>query len=304
MRSTEMKNDLLGNVMSIYGGLYYFVNEETPETLEGMSRVDALLDKVLLDLTEDTEFQTEEFVASQILNLSFTKLTELGLAFDEPSKGMMEVIKRNILKFTKENNISAELLSKVNDVFNIHLWKGYTAETEYFTVLGEIMSHVPVKNEVITPNIDTINDAITEEEINENVMNVYDCNNVKDINFCNEMIGDYPFSMQDLDELKEKLLIGLATQYNDEVKGYVTINTIVNTVLDVESFVKDTVLVLSDILCNYDKVDLEIKKDYRNFYDIMTEIIEMMCDDNILINFKDSVLDKKITSVKYLIGMY
>lgn len=304
MRSTDMKNELLGDVMNIYGGLHYFVKEETPEVLEGITAVDSLIDKVLIDLTENTEFQVEECVASQILNLSFTKLTELGLDFDEPSKGMMEIIKRNILKFTRDNNISSELLLKINDVFNIHLWKGYTAETEYFTVLGEIMSRVTVKNEPIIPSIESINEVVTEEEINAEVINVYDCKNIKDINFCNEMIGDYPFNLQDLDALKEKLIVGLTTQYNDEVKGYITINTITNTVLDIESFIKDTILVLSDIICNYEKVDLEIKKDYRHYYEIMSEIVEMMNDDNILINFEDSVLEKKINSVKYLIGNF
>lgn len=317
MRTEEMKNTMLENIFNIYAGLGAFVEPTmTDEVNSTMEKVDKLMDEVLDELIsiEENDFELEEIFTAQIMGLVHSKLETIGINFDEESQCKINMIRRAILKYVKENNISSEKLGLINNVFEAHIWKYDSAETEFMVALGELSKVVTNK---IVPIIDTVENTESEEKKLETPITnaeakeieeikpeekFFDCTKIVDLEFCNDLIDDYPFNSEDLNNLRNRLIEGVGVFTTENSEGYLITTTITNITINLDKFISDIMLVLCDIRCNYEKSEKEIKRDYKELYDIITEIVEILVDDMILVNFKDSVLDRRINEVKGIIG--
>ena len=66
--------------------------------------------------------------------------------------------------------------------------------------------------------------------------------------------------------------------------------------------VDEFLLILNDIIYNYKKVDAEVREEYRVYYNNISAIIIELNSSLRLVNYTDSVLNRKVNEATVVMG--
>lgn len=303
-------------VLDIYKNSRVFVNNNEKELfLEIDKKMDTVIDNIYKIKKDDLTI--EDVLAAFCLITIEKKITEIGIEFDDSTINKMSMIKQNIYQFIKDMEQRPDNeLESIKLVMNSEMFHPViNADAILLLCNGIVEKYVnrPMKDleekvnnqykpsmAVIGEDEDTSREAL--EEVDEELFDTFDCRNIVDKPFNSDDISNYP----DLAYIqKARLLIveDKVSETNETIEeGLFMVDITRKYRINYAKLVDEFLLILNDIIYNYTKVDAEVREEYRAYYNNISAIIIELNSTLRLVNYTDSVLNRKVNEATVVMG--
>ena len=303
-------------VLDIYKNSRVFVNNNEKELfLEIDKKMDTVIDNIYKIKKDDLTI--EDVLAAFCLITIEKKITEIGIEFDDSTINKMSMIKQNIYQFIKDMEQRPDNeLESIKLVMNSEMFHPVINSDAILLLCNGIVEKYvnrPMKDleekvnnqykpsmAVIGEDEDTSREAL--EEVDEELFDTFDCRNIVDKPFNSDDISNYP----DLAYIqKARLLIveDKVSETNETIEeGLFMVDITRKYRINYAKLVDEFLLILNDIIYNYTKVDAEVREEYRAYYNNISAIIIELNSTLRLVNYTDSVLNRKVNEATVVMG--
>lgn len=303
-------------VLDIYKNSRVFVNNNEKELfLEIDKKMDTVIDNIYKIKKDDLTI--EDVLAAFCLITIEKKITEIGIEFDDSTINKMSMIKQNVYQFIKDMEQRPDNeLESIKLVMNSEMFHPVINSDAILLLCNGIVEKYvnrPMKDleekvnnqykpsmAVIGEDEDTSREAL--EEVDEELFDTFDCRNIVDKPFNSDDISNYP----DLAYIqKARLLIveDKVSETNETIEeGLFMVDITRKYRINYAKLVDEFLLILNDIIYNYTKVDAEVREEYRAYYNNISAIIIELNSTLRLVNYTDSVLNRKVNEATVVMG--
>jgi len=303
-------------VLDIYKNSRVFTNSNEKELfLEIDKKMDTVIDNIYKIKKDDLTI--EDVLAAFCLITIEKKITEIGIEFDDSTINKMSMIKQNIYQFIKDMEQRPDNeLESIKLVMNSEMFHPVINSDAILLLCNGIVEKYvnrPMKDleekvnnqykpsmAVIGEDEDTSREAL--EEVDEELFDTFDCRNIVDKPFNSDDISNYP----DLAYIqKARLLIveDKVSETNETIEeGLFMVDITRKYRINYAKLVDEFLLILNDIIYNYTKVDAEVREEYRAYYNNISAIIIELNSTLRLVNYTDSVLNRKVNEATVVMG--
>ena len=303
-------------VLDIYKNSRVFTNSNEKELfLEIDKKMDTVIDNIYKIKKDDLTI--EDVLAAFCLITIEKKITEIGIEFDDSTINKMSMIKQNIYQFIKDMEQRPDNeLESIKLVMNSEMFHPVINSDAILLLCNGIVEKYvnrPMKDleekvnnqykplmAVIGEDEDTSREAL--EEVDEELFDTFNCRNIVDKPFNSDDISNYP----DLAYIqKARLLIveDKVSETNETIEeGLVMVDITRKYRINYAKLVDEFLLILNDIIYNYTKVDAEVREEYRAYYNNLSAIIIELNSTLRLVNYTDSVLNRKVNEATVVMG--
>jgi len=303
-------------VLDIYKNSRVFVNNNEKELfVEIDKKMDTVIDNIYKIKKDDLTI--EDVLAAFCLITIEKKITEIGIEFDDSTINKMSMIKQNVYQFIKDMEQRPDNeLESIKLVMNSEMFHPVINSDAILLLCNGIVEKYvnrPMKDleekvnnqykpsmAVIGEDEDTSREAL--EEVDEELFDTFDCRNIVDKPFNSDDISNYP----DLAYIqKARLLIveDKVSETNETIEeGLFMVDITRKYRINYAKLVDEFLLILNDIIYNYTKVDAEVREEYRAYYNNISAIIIELNSTLRLVNYTDSVLNRKVNEATVVMG--
>ena len=303
-------------VLDIYKNSRVFVNNNEKELfLEIDKKMDTVIDNIYKIKKDDLTI--EDVLAAFCLITIEKKITEIGIEFDDSTINKMSMIKQNVYQFIKDMEQRPDNeLESIKLVMNSEMFHPVINSDAILLLCNGIVEKYvnrPMKDleekvnnqykpsmAVIGEDEDTSREAL--DEVDEELFDTFDCRNIVDKPFNSDDISNYP----DLAYIqKARLLIveDKVSETNETIEeGLFMVDITRKYRINYARLVDEFLLILNDIIYNYKKVDAEVREEYRAYYNNISAIIIELNSTLRLVNYTDSVLNRKVNEATVVMG--
>lgn len=303
-------------VLDIYKNSRVFVNNNEKELfLEIDKKMDTVIDNIYKIKKDDLTI--EDVLAAFCLVNVEKKITEIGIEFDDSTINKMSMIKQNIYQFIKDMEQRPDNeLESIKLVMNSEMFHPVINSDAILLLCNGIVEKYvnrPMKDleEKVTrqykPSMATIGedeDTSREalEEVDEELFDTFDCRNIVDKPFNSDDISNYP-DITYIQKARQLIVEDKVSETNETIEeGLFMVDITRKYRINYARLVDEFLLILNDIIYNYKKVDAEVREEYRAYYNNISAIIIELNSTLRLVNYTDSVLNRKVNEATVVMG--
>jgi len=303
-------------VLDIYKNSRVFVNNNEKELfLEIDKKMDTVIDNIYKIKKDDLTI--EDVLAAFCLITIEKKITEIGIEFDDSTINKMSMIKQNIYQFIKDMEQRPDNeLESIKLVMNSEMFHPVINSDAILLLCNGIVEKYvnrPMKDleEKVTrqykPSMATIGedeDTSREalEEVDEELFDTFDCRNIVDKPFNSDDISNYP-DIAYIQKARQLIVEDKVSETNETVEeGLFMVDITRKYRINYARLIDEFLLILNDIIYNYKKVDAEVREEYRAYYNNISAIIIELNSTLRLVNYTDSVLNRKVNEATVVMG--
>lgn len=303
-------------VLDIYKNSRVFVNNNEKELfLEIDKKMDTVIDNIYKIKKDDLTI--EDVLAAFCLVNVEKKITEIGIEFDDSTINKMSMIKQNIYQFIKDMEQRPDNeLESIKLVMNSEMFHPVINSDAILLLCNGIVEKYvnrPMKdleekvNNQYKPSMATIGedeDTSREalEEVDEELFDTFDCRNIVDKPFNSDDISNYP-DLAYIQKARQLIVEDKVSETNETIEeGLFMVDITRKYRINYARLVDEFLLILNDIIYNYKKVDAEVREEYRAYYNNISAIIIELNSTLRLVNYTDSVLNRKVNEATVVMG--
>ena len=303
-------------VLDIYKNSRVFVNNNEKELfLEIDKKMDTVIDNIYKIKKDDLTI--EDVLAAFCLVNVEKKITEIGIEFDDSTINKMSMIKQNIYQFIKDMEQRPDNeLESIKLVMNSEMFHPVINSDAILLLCNGIVEKYvnrPMKdleekvNNQYKPSMATIgedDDTSREalEEVDEELFDTFDCRNIVDKPFNSDDISNYP-DLAYIQKARVLIVEDKVSETNETIEeGLFMVDITRKYKINYARLVDEFLLILNDIIYNYKKVDAEVREEYRAYYNNISAIIIELNSTLRLVNYTDSVLNRKVNEATVVMG--
>lgn len=303
-------------VLDIYKNSRVFVNNNEKELfVEVDKKMDTVIDNIYKIKKDDLTI--EDVLAAFCLITIEKKITEIGIEFDDSTINKMSMIKQNVYQFIKDMEQRPDNeLESIKLVMNSEMFHPVINSDAILLLCNGIVEKYvnrPMKdleekvNNQYKPSMATIGedeDTSREalEEVDEELFDTFDCRNIVDKPFNSDDISNYP-DITYIQKARQLIVEDKVSETNETIEeGLFMVDITRKYRINYARLVDEFLLILNDIIYNYKKVDAEVREEYRAYYNNISAIIIELNSTLRLVNYTDSVLNRKVNEATVVIG--
>lgn len=303
-------------VLDIYKNSRVFVNNNEKELfLEIDKKMDTVIDNIYKIKKDDLTI--EDVLAAFCLITIEKKITEIGIEFDDSTINKMSMIKQNVYQFIKDMEQRPDNeLESIKLVMNSEMFHPVINSDAILLLCNGIVEKYvnrPMKDleekvnnqykpsmAVIGEDEDTSREAL--EEVDEELFDTFDCRNIVDKPFNSDDISNYP-DLAYIQKARVLIVEDKVSETNETIEeGLFMVDITRKYKINYAKLVDEFLLILNDIIYNYTKVDAEVREEYRAYYNNISAIIIELNSTLRLVNYTDSVLNRKVNEATVVMG--
>ena len=303
-------------VLDIYKNSRVFTNSNEKELfLEIDKKMDTVIDNIYKIKKDDLTI--EDVLAAFCLITIEKKITEIGIEFDDSTINKMSMIKQNIYQFIKDMEQRPDNeLESIKLVMNSEMFHPVINSDAILLLCNGIVEKYvnrPMKDleekvnnqykptmAVIGEDEDTSREAL--EQVDEELFDTFDCRNIVDKPFNSDDISNYP-DLAYIQKARYLIVEEKVSETNETVEeGLFMVDITRKYRINYARLVDEFLLILNDIIYNYKKVDAEVREEYRAYYNNISAIIIELNSTLRLVNYTDSVLNRKVNEATVVMG--
>lgn len=303
-------------VLDIYKNSRVFVNNNEKELfLEIDKKMDTVIDNIYKIKKDDLTI--EDVLAAFCLITIEKKITEIGIEFDDSTINKMSMIKQNVYQFIKDMEQRPDNeLESIKLVMNSEMFHPVINSDAILLLCNGIVEKYvnrPMKNleekvnnqykpsmAVIGEDEDTSREAL--EQVDEELFDTFDCRNIVDKPFNSDDISNYP-DLAYIQKARYLIVEEKVSETNETIEeGLFMVDITRKYRINYAKLVDEFLLILNDIIYNYKKVDAEVREEYRAYYNNISAIIIELNSTLRLVNYTDSVLNRKVNEATVVMG--
>ena len=303
-------------VLDIYKNSRVFTNSNEKELfLEIDKKMDTVIDNIYKIKKDDLTI--EDVLAAFCLITIEKKITEIGIEFDDSTINKMSMIKQNIYQFIKDMEQRPDNeLESIKLVMNSEMFHPVINSDAILLLCNGIVEKYvnrPMKDleekvnnqykptmAVIGEDEDTSREAL--EQVDEELFDTFDCRNIVDKPFNSDDISNYP-DLAYIQKARYLIVEEKVSETNETVEeGLFMVDITRKYRINYARLVDEFLLILNDIIYNYKKVDAEVREEYRAYYNNISDIIIELNSTLRLVNYTDSVLNRKVNEATVVMG--
>lgn len=303
-------------VLDIYKNSRVFVNSNEKELfLEIDKKMDTVIDNIYKIKKDDLTI--EDVLAAFCLVNVEKKITEIGIEFDDSTINKMSMIKQNIYQFIKDMEQRPDNeLESIKLVMNSEMFHPVINSDAILLLCNGIVEKYvnrPMKDleekvnnqykpsmAVIGEDEDTSREAL--DEVDEELFDTFDCRSIVDKPFNSDDISNYP-DLAYIQKARVLIVEDKVSETNETIEeGLFMVDITRKYRINYARLVDEFLLILNDIIYNYTKVDAEVREEYRAYYNNISAIIIELNSTLRLVNYTDSVLNRKVNEATVVMG--
>lgn len=303
-------------VLDIYKNSRVFTNSNEKELfLEIDKKMDTVIDNIYKIKKDDLTI--EDVLAAFCLITIEKKITEIGIEFDDSTINKMSMIKQNVYQFIKDMEQRPDNeLESIKLVMNSEMFHPVINSDAILLLCNGIVEKYvnrPMKDleekvnnqykpsmAVIGEDEDTSREAL--EQVDEELFDTFDCRNIVDKPFNSDDISNYP-DLTYIQKARQLIVEEKVSETNETVEeGLFMVDITRKYRINYARLVDEFLLILNDIIYNYKKVDAEVREEYRAYYNNISAIIIELNSTLRLVNYTDSVLNRKVNEATVVMG--
>lgn len=303
-------------VLDIYKNSRVFVNNNEKELfLEIDKKMDTVIDNIYKIKKDDLTI--EDVLAAFCLITIEKKITEIGIEFDDSTINKMSMIKQNVYQFIKDMEQRPDNeLESIKLVMNSEMFHPVINSDAILLLCNGIVEKYvnrPMKdleekvNNQYKPSMATIgedDDTSREalDEVDEELFDTFDCRSIVDKPFNSDDISNYP-DLAYIQKARVLIVEDKVSETNETIEeGLFMVDITRKYRINYARLVDEFLLILNDIIYNYKKVDAEVREEYRAYYNNISAIIIELNSTLRLVNYTDSVLNRKVNEATVVMG--
>lgn len=303
-------------VLDIYKNSRVFVNNNEKELfLEIDKKMDTVIDNIYKIKKDDLTI--EDVLAAFCLITIEKKIIEIGIEFDDSTINKMSMIKQNVYQFIKDMEQRPDNeLESIKLVMNSEMFHPVINSDAILLLCNGIVEKYvnrPMKDleekvnnqykpsmAVIGEDEDTSREAL--EQVDEELFDTFDCRNIVDKPFNSDDISNYP-DLAYIQKARYLIVEEKVSETNETIEeGLFMVDITRKYRINYAKLVDEFLLILNDIIYNYKKVDAEVREEYRVYYNNISAIIIELNSSLRLVNYTDSVLNRKVNEATVVMG--